>query len=274
MFGLYFGRYLTERGIVSEADAGDIADLQYPGFLDMLVDRKCITRDEAEKQLAGFKEEYDLDDDDISEISSGDLELIVPMFISFDAPGEAGGDMDAYRDETGLSEEDMATLNKQAEFLPDFVHSDPKYYSRFVALTIENVIRFITDKVVLKKVRQVRRHEFECLAYQELKGAHRIFLGMTGTEDNMLSVAGKLLDRELECMDTIAFDSICEFINCVNGLYASILSEEDIVLEIVLPHHYVEKAIDSDNVIFCLPVVLDGAEVEIVFSFDSTISII
>ncbi|MCL1827888.1 MAG: chemotaxis protein CheX [Oscillospiraceae bacterium] len=278
MFGLYFGHYLSEHGIVPEADIAKIAALPYPAFTDELVGKKLLTRDEALKHLSEFKAEYDLSDDDVEAINSGDLKKIIPVFIFFDASEAVDETLKVYQRDSGITEAEVEKLRSSGEYknlLPGFIYTDPVYYNRFVGKTIEGIIRCISDKVILKKAYAAQKFDFEHLACQELKGEHRIFLGISGSEDSLHAVAGKYAKRELPKMIDAAYeDSLCEFINCINGLYASELSNENIRLEISLPAHGSDKTLVSESSLYCLPVTVDGVETVFIFSFDNNVSII
>jgi len=276
MFEIYFGRYLIEKGIVSQSAIDDIAGTRYPVFVDELIEKNCFTRDEAEAHLSGFKTEYDLCDDDIDAINSGDISRIAPVFLHFDDAVAIEANLSAYQKDNHLTDAEMENLWKDGgilRILPEYVRNDPKYYNRFVLLTLENILRFITGDVVLRKARQARDYAITRMSCQELKGAHRIFLGFAGCDGNLLAVANMYAKKEFAGKDNKAFDSLCELINTINGIYASELSNEKVNLEIDVPGIYTGKTLKSNGMIYCLPVLLNGVEIEIVFSFDTDLCI-
>ena len=256
MLDLYLRQYLLEKVDIAKANPDN------PG--------------EIGQYLEGFMEEYGLSEGDIDAIRSGEPERITPIFLRFDDAEAIEANLKAYQADNGLSNHDMEELWKNGQILrilPDYIHSDPRYYNRFVRLTVESLIRFISGKLVLRKSRQLRAYDFSNLSYQELKGAHNIFLGLSGGEAALAAVAGKYAGKSFHSMDGLAFDSLCEMINCINGLYASALSLENVSLEIALPGRSRDGIIRSNGVLYCLPAVVDGAEIDIIFSFDTVIRI-
>ena len=45
-------------------------------------------------------------------------------------------------------------------------------------------------------------------------------MAFAGEDDALLKIASPFAKEEFESLDEDAFDSVCEFINCSNGLYA------------------------------------------------------
>lgn len=277
MFGLYFGRYLFEKGIAAKEEIDDIPDLPYPVCIDKLIEKGRFSREEAEKHFLGFKGEYGLGDEAINAIDSGDMERIASAFLRFDDAGAMEANLKAYQKENGFTDVEMEALWKNGGILriiPDYIHSDPMIYNRFVKLTLECVVRFVEGALILKKARQTRDCDVACLACQELKGAHRVFLGISGEGSNLKAFAEKYAGKEFPEMNDKAYDSVCELINTINGLFASALSKENIRLEIAVPHHYERKTLRSAGLIYRLPAVVGDAEIEFVFSFDNSVNII
>lgn len=276
MFSLYFNQYLSDINVAINADNDDIASLPYPEYIDKLVERGNFTRTEAEAYAAGFIEAYGLGGGAMDAVNAGDVAKIVPVFLNFDESGAIEADLKAYQKDNRLTDAQMEELWKNGGILrviPEYVHSDPGYYNRFVALTVESIARFISDRIVLRKARHMDSYSFSRLAYQELKGAHRIFLGFSGSEESLLAAASRYANREFAEMNDKAYDCLCELINTINGLYASELSKERVHLEIGLPGHQKGKTISSNGTLYCLPVSFGGAEMDVVFSFDAELQI-
>ena len=275
MFGLYFSRYLLENDLVKTTDIDDMANLPCQAFLDKFAARNCLAGGEAERYLAAFKKEYGFTDDDIEAINSGDMERIVPVFIYFDATEAIDRDITAFQRNTKLTDTEMETLKSKGAdcFLPDYIQTDATAYNNFVQMTIESVVRSISPRVILKKARRTRKYAFEHLACQELKGTHHVFLGIAGKEESLLTIAGILAGKCFSEMNKIARGSICEFINRINGLYASRFSTGDVFMNLVVPYWHSDKELTSNADMYCLPVTFDDTEVEFVFSFDNDLDI-
>ena len=276
MFGHYFERWLIDNGIISQAGIEGIDDLTYPAFLHKLTENGVMSGDDAGRSLAAFKNEYGLSEESLDTLSCGDIERIIPIFINFDATEMIDGYLSAYQLDNGLTDEELEARRDPEQLrriLPSYLLSDTKHYNRFVHLAVDAVARMISKNIVLKKMKVAHEHYFKRFAYQELKGTHHMFFGFAGKGNSLLVIADKFAGRKFENMDSEAYDSVCEFINTINGLYASEMSYENVKLEITLPTVCSDKALRSGSNIYCLPIVLDGAEIEMIFSFDSKIHI-
>ena len=274
MFGLYFGRWLIDNNAVDETAIVGIADLTYPAFLHKLKDCGVLSDDAANQSLEDFKKDYCLRDADLHVISNGDINRIIPLFINFNATKMISEYLRAYQIDNELSDEDMEIRRAPEQLrriLPNYLLSDSAHYNRFVNHAVNAVVRMISKNIVLKRVRATREFFFECFAYQETRGAHHVFFGFAGDEVSLLAIADKFAKREFLEMDALAFDSVCEFINTVSGSYASDLSYENILMAVTPPAYYTDVTIRSNSSLYCLPVVIDGAELEIVFSFDGNV---
>ena len=58
-------------------------------------------------------------------------------------------------------------------------------------------------------------------------------------------------------MDDDALDAACEFLNCVNGLHASTLSQEGAILEL-LPPEMVEYSKEIAGQVCSIPIYVSG----------------
>ena len=256
MLDLYMRQYLLEKSVISNEDA--------------------YSPEKAEPYLERFKEEYALSDGDIAAIKSGEMEQIIPVFLHFDGAGALEANLKAYQTDNDLSDHEMESLWKSGkilQILPEYIHSDPMLYNRFVRTAIDNVRHFISDRLILRKARQMRTYDFLCLACQEIKGAHHIFIGISGSGESLAAIAGEYTGKAFQGDDKLAYDSICELINCVTGLFASELSKESVAMDIVPPRYFRNGTVSSNGLLYCLPAVLVGAAIDIVFIFDSDFSV-
>jgi CheY-specific phosphatase CheX len=277
MFALYFSRYLLENKLVKQTDIDDIADLSCrTSFLGKLAEKNCLAGDEAERCLSAFKKEHGLTDGCIEAISSGDMEKIVPVFIYFDTEEAIERDITAFQKDTGLTDAEMEARKQDKGigwFVPDYVQADAALYNNFVQMAMKHVASLVSAKVVLKKARQTREYAFAHLVCQELKGTHRVLLGIAGKEENLLAVAGMLAGKDLPEMDKAAHERISEFINRINGLCASALSTGEVFMKLALPYWYSHKTLTANSEMYCLPVVIGDVEIDFIFSFDNEVDI-
>ena len=101
-----------------------------------------------------------------------------------------------------------------------------------------------------------------------------ILFGFAGKGNNLLTIANPFAKEEFTGIDEDSFDSVCEFINCINGLFASQLSEEDVDIDLLPPISYVGQKLVSNGTIYIVPIVIDGKEIDLLLSIDTAIDVV
>ena len=153
----------------------------YLQFVQALTDRNLMTMDQIELTLEEFKREYGFSDTELDALKSGDIDRIIPVFMDINIP----------------------------------------FVGECITLAIRNIIRFVNNNIKLKKAYTVKKYTFHSIAFQQLVGNHELFVSFAGEDEALLEIASPFAKENFESMDEDAFDSICEFILCSNGFYAS-----------------------------------------------------
>ena len=174
-----------------------------------------------------------------------------------------------------LRDEDMELIKSGDvdETAAAFIKIDQPYYSDLFGLTLRNIVRFVNPRIYMDKVYQTDRYSFQHLASQTVVGDHTMFLGIAGEKEALLSIASPYAKEDFEVVDDDSLDAVCEFINVINGLYASALSNEGIKIDMMPPMTYCNLAVQSDQSFYVLPVYIMGTKVEIIISINQTINI-
>ncbi len=231
-----FGDIAIEKGYLTADNVSHLLDLQgspYLSFVQTVVDQKYMSLEELEHALEECKKELGLSDEDMELIKSGDIDETATAFIKIDQP----------------------------------------YYSELFGLTLRNIVRFVSPRIYMDKVYQTDRYPFQHLASQAVAGDHTMFLGISGDKDALLSIASPYAKEDFEAVDADSLDAVCEFINVVNGLYASALSNEGIAIDMMPPMTYSDLTIQSDQPFYVLPLYIMGTKVEIIIGIDHAINI-
>lgn len=231
-----FGDIAVEKGYLLTEEVNYLLNLQgnsYLKFVQVLTENNILSIEEIENYLVQFKKDYNLSDSDLDAIKSGDIDQIIPVFVDIDVP----------------------------------------FSGECISLAIRNVVRFINNNIMLKKSFKVKEYSFQHLAYQKMVGDHDFFVGFAGNTKAMISIAGPFAKEEFNQMDEDAFDSICEFINCTNGLYASKLSQEEIHIDMTPPMFEAEKALKSEGDIYVIPIIINGAQADLLVAVDNEVGL-
>lgn len=231
-----FGDIAIEKGYLLAEEVTHLLNMQgnpYLQFVQVVTENNILTVQEIETYLNEYKKDNSFTASDIDALKSGDIDRIISVFIDSNAP--LSGDC--------------------------------------ISLFLRNVVRFISTNVVIKKSYKVNEYDFGALASQKMIGNHEFFVGFASKEKELLEIANPFAKEEFTEVDDDAFDSVCEFINCTNGLYASKLSHEDIHIDMTPPLFYSRKKITSKGDIFVVPVVINGNQSDLLIAIDNQVEI-
>ena len=277
MFGLYFGNYLVEKNKISQSQFKDIMQQQEKTRVKLgliAVSEKLLTTKQAE-EINDLQRKMDKRFGDIS-IEKGYL-LAEEVTYLLNMQGnpylqfvqvctennilsmpEIEMYVEAFKNDNNFSSSDIEALKSGDidRIIEIFISSEANLCNDSISLTIRNIVRFVNDNIIIKKSYQVHKYSFETLASQKMVGDHELFVGLAGRDNTLLSIANPFAKEKFTSVDEDAFDSVCEFINCTNGLYASKLSHEDIHMDMTPPLFYTDKEITSKGDICVVPMLL------------------
>ena len=293
MFGIYFGNYLQNKGVISkeqyfelleeiktsrlkmgllaivnglmtEAQAEEVNQLQQMQdrrFGDIAVDKGYLTEEQVSSLLKMQGDQY------LLFVQA----LIDHNYLSLEGIQQ---ELKAYKKEERFSALDLDAIKSSDldKIVPVFTKetSIPPVMKDYLALIARNFVRFIDTDVRLEQAERVNSCSVPFMASQEMEGEFNFFVGISGEEDALLSAASIYGKETFDQIDEDALDAVCEFINCNNGLYASKLSEEDIELELMPPVMYTKKTrIQTDGPMYCLPLHISGKKLELVICLES-----
>jgi len=231
-----FGDIAIEKGYLLAEEVAYLLNMQgnpYLQFVQVCSDSNILTLDEIEKLLEDYKAEYGLSDSDVDALKSGDIDRIIPVFVS---------------------------------------RSSSLSYD-CISLNIRNIVRFISNSIMLKKVYTVNSYEYDAISCQNLIGDQNLFVAFAADGDNLLQIANPFAKEDFNQMNEDAFDSVCEFINCNNGLFASELSHKDIHIDMTPPLFYTNGKLSSEGDIYVVPLIINDKQVDLLVAVDSVVQI-
>ncbi|MBH1940159.1 chemotaxis protein CheX [Mobilitalea sibirica] len=231
-----FGDIAIDKGYLLTEEVNYLLNMQgnpYLKFVQALTENHIMTIDEIEIYLEAYKSDHNFSDSEIDALKSGDIDRIIPVFVDTDIP--FGGEC--------------------------------------ISIAIRNIVRFIHNNIMLKKAYMVKEYSFGNLGYQQVVGDHDIFLGFASKGDELLTIANPFAKEEFTEMNEDSFDSVCEFINCINGLFASKLSNDDIHIDMTPPLFYKDKTLASKGDIYVVPVVIEGKQSDLLVVVDNKVEI-
>lgn len=231
-----FGDIAIEKGYLLKEEVTYLLNQQgnsYLQFVQWFTEQNIMSIGEIEVCLEEFKRDNQFTDIEIEAFKSGDIDRIIPIFVDVDAP----------------------------------------IIGECISLAIRNVIRFISSEVILKKAYHRKEYSFAGLASQKMVGDHTIFVGFAGEDKALLEIARPFAKEQFNAMDEDAYDSICEFINCTNGLFASKLSDDDIHIDMTPPQFYTHSTLVSKGNICIVPMMINGEQADLVVVVNDEVGI-
>ena len=292
MFGLYFGEYLLEKNKISHSQLEAIMkEHTSRAKLGVIaVAEKLLTPKQAE-ELNELQKKKDSRFGDIA-IEKGYLlaeevnylltlqgnpylkfiqSLIDMNIMNLNEIEEC---IEEFKKDYGLTDLELNALKSGDidQIIPVFIDSNIPF-ADCIALVIRNIIRFINNNIMLKKYYTVKKYTFPSVAYQQLVGSHDLFVGLAGDDEALINIASPFAKEEFEVMNEEAFDSVCEFLNVSNGLYASKIITDDIHIDMTPPQFDKNKTIKSDGDIYVIPIIINGKQTDLLVVVDKKVEI-
>lgn len=226
-----FGDIAMELGYLDQVQLDYLLEMQgnpYLSFIQSAIESNILSVRQIEDSLESFKEENDFTDQDIEALKAGNIDHVLTLYVNVPKP----------------------------------------LYNEYISLAVRNVIRFIHNDIRIEASYPVTSYYFETLSAQSLKGDHQIFIGLAASGNHLLRIASPYAKENFISVDEDAYDAVCEFLNCVNGLFASKLSKEQINIDMLPPVFDSHKTIESKEHFYVTPLFFDGERVDLITAID------
>lgn len=230
------GDLAIEKGYLTPEQLNKLLELQGNGFLILvqeLIDEGIMNLDTVDEYLANYQDECGFSNDDMDELVSGDINRVVSVFVP----------------------------------------KQDAMYGRLCGIAVRTLIRLIDSDIVIDKATLLDAIELDNLALQETKGDINVKTALAGDGDALLKIAIPFADEEFEEVDLDSLDAVAEFINCVDGIFASDLSEEEVDIDMLPPEFFTEGVKITGEKVCVLPVTISGKEIKLIVSIDSTMDV-
>lgn len=298
MFGVYFGKYLQDKGILTEEQLKDILEenksarvkmgllaveqgymtekqadevnmlqtMQDRRFGDIAVDKGYLTNSQVEELLKKQGDAYLLFVQSLIERDIMDLDQIQKELNAYKkAERFTALDLDAIK---------SADIDKIVQvFMKEPVI--PPVVKDYIALAARNLIRFVDNHLRIDKVESVSSYKADYIASQNLEGDYNLFTGFAGDGQGIKVIGEAYGKEEFETVDEDVLDACCEFLNCNNGIFATKLSNEDVDIDMLPPQMYLQKTtVSSDGSVFRVPFTVQGKAVDLVVCVETKWAVI
>ena len=195
-----FGDVAVAEGFLTETQAGKLSKKQGNGylmFLQALSDSGYLKIDEIDSLVDEFRRANGYSHSEMDALKSDNADRIVPLFI----PKEG------------------------SEFI------------EIVSLMINTIIRLIDRHVYIGKAEMTDVFPSRDHVSQTLMGWGGMINALSEGDGALLTLSSVFAQEDFKQLDQDALDAVGEFLNSVNGLYASSLSAEGCFLELAPPDY-------------------------------------
>ncbi|MBR1910394.1 MAG: hypothetical protein IJ821_07395 [Lachnospiraceae bacterium] len=194
-----FGDIAISLGYLNEVQVERLLALQgneYMRFCQSAVDKNILTLEQIEGALDYYKKENGFTFSDMEDIKSGDVDRVLPLFLPE---------------------------------LPDGPFVD------LLAVTFRCINRLASDDISIKRGYTTSDYRTGAVAMQEIVGDYNVITAFSGDDKGILAIAEAFAKQFFDEVDVNALDSVGEFINISDGLFATAKSQEGMELNLLPP---------------------------------------
>ena len=283
MLNRLFGNYLVEKGKLTLEQLNALLPVkkQFKAEVEVIsIVTKVITPTAVQELLQNMDKESEhfgeaavnseliTDDklDDILAYQSNDfmkfLQLLVDDgYISYE---DINQELDAFQQENEWNDEQLNALihDDLDQCIDLFAQFESPALKELTKTFIQTSRRLIDRDVYLEKVIPADSIQLDKCASQMIIGDMRIKVYISAPGDDLVVIANHTGDT----YDTVtedALDSVGEFINCVNGLFATNMSYEDVSVDMNSPEYFAEGPFISNETLYVIPMHVNGRIVKI-----------
>ena len=232
-----FGDIAVELGYLTNEQVGRLLSLQgnpYMLFTQTISDLGILSVSEIESVMSDFQKDNGFTLADMDALKSGDIDRIVPLF------------------------------------LPEL----PMHTKELIAVALRTINRLITTDICLYKAVIENSYITKGAALQKMNGDTNVFTSFAGNPEGVLVIADTYAGESFDALDLDALDSVGEFINIVNGLFATSLSGQNIHVELLPPTLLEGDVTMGAEGGFCkVPLLLNRKSVDLIVSVGNEVAL-
>lgn len=229
-----FGDIAVSNGYLTEGQVEELLKKQgssYLAFAQALENLEIMNVSQLDEYVKEYQKENELSNSSMEDLKSDDVDRILPLLL----PAEA------------------------TEFL------------NLAGIALRTIMRCVDSDVLPGKAYFDTKLEADHGALQYVEGEVPVTVAMAGKAQSLLPTACYFGKEEFEKVDMDALDAVGELINCINGLYASALSQQRIEMELYPPEFSDAIQKLSGEKLLVFPMQVRGEEICFVMAIDGKI---
>lgn len=224
----HFGETAVSQGLITDDKLDELLAYQSNNFMkfaQLLVDQGYVSYDTINHEMDEFQQKKELNDVQLSALIHDDLDQCINIFIPLKSP----------------------------------------QLKELVKTLVQTMRRLIDRDVYLDKAYTARSVQLDKYACQMIIGDMHIKFYISASNDGLLAIANHFTGDTYATVTEDALDSVGEFINCVNGLFATNMSYENISVDMNSPEYAIEGPFISNEMLYVIPMHANGYSLRAVF---------
>lgn len=217
----HFGEAAIEAGYLSDEKLDEILTYQtnsFMKFVQSLIDRGAFSLEQINPFLDEFQRLGGYNDAQISSLIHDDLEECIRIFVP-------------------LKSEQL---------------------KEFTLTLVRTLCRLIDCDTYLDKAYTARSLQLDKYACQTIAGDIHMKVYISAPDNGLLAIANYFTEDTYDAVNEDALDNVGEFINCVNGLFATNLSYDDVLIDMNSPEYSVDGPFISNEKLYVIPIHANG----------------
>ncbi len=139
---------------------------------------------------------------------------------------------------------------------------------KHLAMTYECLKHFVKENMTITRIKNVREYQADYFACQMAHGDTDVMLGLSGSVDAMLYLAGCVAGEKFDGIDEDSYDALCEFANLANGKFSAFLEEEGMEMDVVPPMCCENCRITAEGNFCVMTLLIHDKELDIISVID------
>ena len=229
-----FGDIAIEKGYLTEEQVGRLLGMQgnlYLSFVQAVTNEEFMTMAELDEAFLGFQRELEFTQTEMDRLKSGEADLIIPLFLPLEIE---------------------------------------EYQKNNILIGVKTIMRLIDNDLYIDKASWESEVSCDAYAKQDIFGDTEASFAFGSEGDSLLKIAIPFAEEEFEKLDLDALDAVAEFINCINGMFAS-ESSPKFNVDMLPPSYEEGKHVFKADHICKLPVYIQGKRVDLLSAFNEKI---
>ena len=229
-----FGDIAVIKGYLTEKQVDELLRLQgnpYLAFAQALENLNLIKITELDDMMRQYQAENEFTNSSMEDLKSDDVDRVLPLFLPPDA----------------------------AEYLD------------MAGGGLRTMMRCVDNNVMLMKAYFDKQYLADNGAMQLVEGEKPVTCAFAGNGQALLPTASCFGHEEFEKVDEDALDAVAELINCINGLYASDMSQQRIEMELCPPEFSASISGFYSEKMLVLPIEVYGETVQVLITIGNSL---